>query len=220
MRSMRASGAVVTVALSILASRSAVAGGVAGTVTVRSESGAPADRAGVVVYLDGARAPGRPPAETRQIRQREQQFAPALTVAVVDSTVEFPNDDKIFHNVFSLSAPARFDLGLYKSGTSKSVNLKRPGVVDVYCNIHPNMVAKIVVIDSDYHAVTGADGRFQIDGVPPGRYSLVAWQRSGEPYRGQVKVASGTSRLDIQLTAGKPARKHLRKDGTPYGRYK
>ena len=86
---------------------------------------------------------------------------------------DVPTDDKIFHNVFSLSRTARFDLGLYKSGESKAVKMKRVGEVDVYCNIHPEMVSKILVLDTRYYAVTDRNGRFSIDGVPPGEYGVV-----------------------------------------------
>jgi len=112
-------------------------GTVKGSVTVSKGGKAKADKTGVIIYLEGV--PGTPPVPKDHaiIRQREKQFDPPLTVVVRGTTVDFPNEDKIFHNVFSVSRPARFDLGLYKSGTMKSVEMKRSGVVDVYCNIHP-----------------------------------------------------------------------------------
>jgi hypothetical protein len=126
----------------------------------------------------------------------------------------------VFHNVFSMSRGNRFDLGLYRAGSTKSVTFNRPGVVDVYCNIHPQMVAVIKVLDTDHYAVTGADGRFRIANVPPGTYTLVAWQRHGRAHRGQVTVTpGGRAEVDIELEQGSRPRRHLRKDGTPYGRY-
>ncbi|HJZ87331.1 MAG TPA: carboxypeptidase regulatory-like domain-containing protein [Polyangia bacterium] len=197
-------------------------GSVAGLVSVRAGGGPRADRSSVVVYLE--KVPGPAPdgsARGAQIRQRNQTFVPDLAVVQKGEKVEFPNEDKVFHNVFSVSRVARFDLGLYKSGTSKSVTLPEPGVVDVYCNIHPQMVAKIKVLDSGYYAITAPDGRFRIDNVPEGTYPIVAWQAYGDEYRGQVTVsAGGTTQVAIDLSAGEVVRRHLRKDGTPYGRYK
>jgi hypothetical protein len=127
----------------------------------------------------------------------------------------------VFHNVFSLSETAKFDLGLYKQGESKSITFRRTGVVDLYCNIHPDMVAKIVVVDTPFYAITGADGRFRLDGVPAGVYPVVAWQAQGARFRGEVTVTSGgNAALDIKLVEGPMSKTHLRKDGTPYGRYK
>ena len=176
---------------------------------------------GIVVYLEDVPEKRRHgPAATHTIHQKDKQFVPQVTAVRRGDTVGFPNEDKIFHNVFSVSRAARFDLGLYKSGTSKSVALKRPGVVDVYCNIHPEMVAKIKVVDTSYYATTGADGRFRIEGVPPGTYPIVAWQPHGKEHRGTVRVTRGkTAEVKVELEAGKQPRRHLRKDGTPYGRY-
>ena len=110
------------------------------------------------------------------------------------TTVEFPNDDRIFHNVFSLSQAAKFDLGLYKSGASKRVTFGAPGVVDVYCNIHPDMAATIKVVDSHHFAVTDADGRFRIEGVPAGTHRYVAWLRQGDEVRGAGDRTAGRAR--------------------------
>jgi plastocyanin len=156
-----------------------------------------------------------------EIAQKDKQFNPGLTVVTTGSKVEFPNQDKIFHNVFSVSEAARFDLGLYKSGESKTVKLRRAGVIDVYCNIHPEMVAQIKVVDTKHFAVTGSDGSFEIDGIPPGTYPIVAWQQYGEEYRGKVTVTSGgTASVSIELEQGKKPKRHTRKDGTAYPRYK
>jgi plastocyanin len=196
-------------------------GAVGGRVTVIADGAPKSDASKVVVYLEGIAADVQPLSTTPQVHQHDQQFSPDLTVVTRGSTIAFPNDDKIFHNVFSVSEPARFDLGLYKSGESKSVQFERPGVVDVYCNIHPQMAAKIKVLDTPYYALTAANGSFFIPNVPPGTYPVVAWQPYGAEYRGTVTVASGgTATVSIQLTEGEKTRRHLRKDGQPYGRYK
>lgn len=210
--------AVAVAAAALPASSKGAAGAVEGTVTIKAKGKAKRDRSGVVVYLDGVK--GKVPKVDAAVTQRDKAFTPALTVVTKGSTVEFPNQDKIFHNVFSVSRAQRFDLGLYKSGTSKSVKLRREGVIDVYCNIHPQMVAKIKVVDTGYYAVTGKDGRFRIEGVPAGTYPIIAWQAHGQQYEGSVTVKrGGTATVDLALVEGKAERSHTRKDGTPYGRY-
>jgi len=195
-------------------------GAVAGKIVVMAEGSPKSDASGIVVYLPGVGAP-QPLARSPQVHQRNIQFAPELTVIPQGTTVDFPNDDRIFHNVFSVSEPARFDLGLYKSGDSKSVKFDRSGVVDVYCNIHPQMAAKILVLDTPYYALTGSTGSFLIPNVPPGTYPVVAWQTYGDEYQGTVTVPpGGAASVSIQLTEGERPRHHLRKDGQPYGRYK
>jgi plastocyanin len=197
-------------------------GTVRGTISVKKGGKAKAEHRGVVVYLENV--PGTPPSSGNSravIRQREKQFEPPLTVVVKGTTVDFPNEDKIFHNVFSVSRPARFDLGLYKSGTAKSVEMKRAGTVDVYCNIHPDMIAKVKVVDNAFYTITDKAGMFRIDNVPAGVYPVVAWLPSGDEAKGSVTVKPGES-SDIRLEISEVARKdtHTRKDGTPYGRYK
>ena len=196
-------------------------GVVAGKVTLTNADGEPkGDMSGVVVYLEGV--PGDAPApKNNEIRQKDLTFIPDRMVVVKGSAVEFPNDDKVFHNVFSLSKAKRFDLGLYKSGTSKGVTFNKAGIIDVYCNIHPQMAAKILVVDNKHYAVTAADGSFKIQNVPPGTYPAVAWQPYGNVWRGEVTVQPGkAATLSATLVAGAKPQYHTRKDGTPYGRYK
>jgi plastocyanin len=195
-------------------------GAVKGAITVLANGAPKADRSKVVVYLE--HVPGDPPKpKNASIRQIEKQFDPPLTVVVKGTTIDFPNEDKIFHNVFSVSRPARFDLGLYKSGTAKSVEMKRPGVVDVYCNIHPDMVAKVKILENAFYTITTKSGAFTIDGVPPGEYPIVAWLPSGDEARGTVTVKAGAAAtVNLQVTEVAKKTTHTRKDGTPYGRYK
>jgi hypothetical protein len=93
--------------------------------------------------------------------------------------------------------------------------------VNVYCNIHPEMAATIKVVDSPYFAVTGPDGKFKIENVPAGTYPLVGWQMSGDEFHGQVTVSpGGVAEASFELEEKPNSKRHLRKDGTPYGRYK
>jgi plastocyanin len=99
--------------------------------------------------------------------------------------------------------------------------MKRAGVVDVYCNIHPDMVAKVKVLDNAYYTITGKTGEFRIENVPPGEYPVVAWLQTGDEVRGKVTVKAGaTAELKLELAEVVKKDTHTRKDGTPYGRYK
>jgi hypothetical protein len=141
-----------------------------------------------------------------------------VTVVPVGSTVDFPNEDPIFHNVFSVSGDNRFDLDLYKRPKSGSWTFQAPGLVRVYCNIHPQMSAVVLVRDNAYFARAAEDGAFTIADVPPGRYTLKAWhERAGEVSQA-VTVAEGDVRADLVLDASNYKRaSHKRKDGSSYG---
>ncbi len=107
--------------------------------------------------------------------QRSETFVPHLLAVMAGTTVDFPNNDRTYHNVFSLSKARRFDLGRYAAGRSKSIRFDRPGIVRVFCEIHSHMNAFILVFTHRFFSVSDADGRYQIDGVPPGTYTLIAW---------------------------------------------
>ena len=130
-----------------------------------------------VVYLESAPARAFPDPEPQRatMDQRNETFVPHVLAITVGTTVDFPNSDNTYHNVFSLRGPRQFDLGRYPAGRSKSIRFDRPGIVRVFCEIHSHMSAFILVFNHRYFAVTSADGRYQISRVPPGRYTLVAW---------------------------------------------
>ncbi|MBZ5727310.1 MAG: hypothetical protein LAP87_20215 [Acidobacteriia bacterium] len=131
------------------------------------------DYSGVVIWLEPVDrpAPALVPKREKMI-QRDKRFIPHVVAISVGSSVDFPNDDLVYHNAFSNFSGQAFDLGLYPPGTSKPILLKRPGIVRVFCNIHPTMSAIIAVVDTPWFAVTEATGRFSIANVPPGRYNL------------------------------------------------
>ena len=108
--------------------------------------------------------------------QRNETFVPHLLAVTTGTVVDFPNSDRIYHNVFSLSKVARFDLGRYAVGRSKAVRFDRPGIVRVFCDIHSHMNAFILVFSHPFFAVTDTEGRYRIDRVPRGTYSVIAWQ--------------------------------------------
>jgi plastocyanin len=136
-----------------------------------------ADQRRSVVYLESAPARAFPDIEPQRatMDQRNEAFVPQVLAVTVGTVVDFPNSDRVYHNVFSLSGARRFDLGRYAAGRSRSVRFDRPGIVRVFCEIHSHMSAFILVFNHRYFAVTAADGRYQISRVPPGRYTLVAW---------------------------------------------
>lgn len=113
------------------------------------------------------------------VLQKNKNFSPHLLVVRVGSEVGFPNRDPFFHNVFSLFEGKRFDLGLYESGSSRSIYFDRPGVSYLFCNIHSEMSAVIIALDTPYYAVSDAGGQIAIAGVPPGRYTLHVWREGG-----------------------------------------
>ncbi|HEX5727777.1 MAG TPA: carboxypeptidase regulatory-like domain-containing protein [Longimicrobiaceae bacterium] len=155
-----------------------------------------------VAYLVGPVAgAGNPaPAARPRLTQRDTSFRPPVLVVPVGTAVEFPNADAFFHNVFSYSAPKRFDLGRYPRGESRTVVFDRPGIVKVYCEIHQWMRAAVVVVENPFHAQVGADGRFSIGGVPPGRYRLAVWDFDRGQRTVEVAVpASGAVRVDVRL---------------------
>lgn len=140
-----------------------------------------------VLWIEGPSL--KPPAPvTAVIEQRNSHFEPDLVVVPVGSTVQFPNEDPIFHNVFSLSKAHRFDLGFYPQGHSRSVKFDHAGVVQVYCHIHANMYAAIVVTSSPWYGKPLADGSFTWKNVPAGHYRLIAWHKVAGLHRVDLNV--------------------------------
>jgi plastocyanin len=153
------------------------------------------DRRQSVVYL--ATAPQgafeEPPRAQAVLDQRQETFVPYVLPVTVGTTVSFPNNDPFYHNVFSLSKTARFDLGRYPMGRSKAVRFDRPGIVRVFCEIHSHMSAFILVLSHRYFAATGADGRYRIESVPPGEYDVVVWTDGEERSKKRVRVPPGAA---------------------------
>lgn len=120
-----------------------------------------------------------PPSRAVIVSQRGARFAPPLTVVCVGQAVDFVNDETsaVEHNVFSQSPTKTFDLGLYGPGVTKSVTFDKPGVVRLHCSIHRNMDGAVYVTPTPFYAIVGADGRYSIEGVPAGEFTLRTWQR-------------------------------------------
>ena len=159
------------------------------------------DRRRSVVYLETAPqsafetpAPGR-----ARLDQKNETFVPYVLAVTVGSTVDFPNSDRIYHNVFSLSKAKRFDLGRYPRGQSRSIRFDQPGVVRVFCEIHSHMSAFILVFAHRYFAATDAEGRYRIEGVPPGGYTLAVWNDGSVRARRDVRVAVSGDAVELDF---------------------
>jgi len=160
----------------------------------------PVDRRRAVVYLEQAPRPAfdeREPARA-SMDQRNERFVPHVLPVMVGTTVDFPNSDLTYHNVFSLSRAKRFDLGRYAAGKSKSVRMDRPGVVRVFCDIHSHMNAYVLVFAHPFFDVTELDGRYELASVPAGTYAVVGWYEGEPRVTRSVTVAAGTwAELDL-----------------------
>jgi plastocyanin len=148
------------------------------------------DRRTAVVYLERAPRGAFGEADERRVRidQRGERFVPHVVAITVGSVVDFPNSDRTYHNVFSLSDARTFDLGRYAAGHSKSVRFERPGIVRVFCDIHSHMSAFVLVFAHRFFDVTDAEGRYRIPSVPPGTYTLTFWNELTPPESRQVAV--------------------------------
>lgn len=173
----------------------------------------------VVVFLDGAPKTTPTAEEPLKLTQRDKAFVPKVLVVRAGARVEFPNEDKFFHNVFSLAPAATFDLGLYKGGDSRSVVFKTPGIIPIYCNIHPQMVAYVIVVDNPFYT-RAKGGHFKLDNVPKGTFDLVAWFPYGGATTQKIHVEAGkitTAKLVLREESG--AGRHKNKHGKTYSRY-
>jgi plastocyanin len=154
----------------------------------------------VVVYLQNAPTVDRPPSAHATMTQDDERFIPHVLPVLRGTTVDFPNADDVFHNVFSLSSARTFDLGRYPKGSAKSVTFDRSGVVQVFCHIHSDMSAVVLVLDNPHFAQPAATGRYVIEDVPPGEYTVVGWHERIRPVTRTVRVVAGeTARLDFNI---------------------
>jgi plastocyanin len=195
------------------------AGDVVGRVELTEKGGKKAaDLSDVVVYVENSKA--KPKAGREVITMKSKAFAPHVLAIGTGTTVEFPNEDPILHNVFSVSGDG-FDLGLYKRPKSGSKTFDKPGVYTIYCNIHPQMSATVVVRDNPYFAAAEKDGTFRLAGLPAGEYRIVAYhERAGEGVPVTVKVAAAgetTANLSLDATSYRRVA-HKNKFGKDYGK--
>ncbi len=188
-------------------------------MTVVEKGGKPKPGKDAVVWIPGSSRPAASPARKQsRIASKGKRFDPRVTVVPVGSAVEFPNYDRIFHNVFSLSETAPFDLGLYRNGASKNLTFERPGLVRIYCNIHPHMAAYLLVVDGWTYARCGADGVALLSGLQEGKHPLKVWDEKGGEWSGSAEVHSATTTpVEVVLDAsGFKEVSHKNKHGEDY----
>jgi len=196
-----------------------VSGSISGTVAL-VKSGVPQrDGSEAVVWIEGLRRPGTGAAHV-VMKSERKKFTPHVLAAPRAVAVEFPNVDPIYHNVFSVSGSNRFDLGLYRGGVSKTREFDEAGLVRVYCNIHPQMIGYVMVVNSDCFGVTGRDGSFRLRDIPAGDYELKAWHEEGGETRIPVTVRAGadtpvTVTIDVSQYRFVPHKNKYGKDYPP-----
>lgn len=196
---------------------------VAGKVEFLTKRGQKPNPAETVVWLDPIDAKGvkqQPPSDF-VMTTRNKTILPHVMVVPVGSKISFPNEDAITHNLFSVSKPNAFDLGLYKRGTTETHTFQQPGVVNVYCNVHPEMSAVIHVVTSPYYASAAKDGTYRIENVEKGRYRLNAWNEIGGSVSTEIDIVDGAvnGSTTLQIDGRQHKRtQHLNKEGKPYSR--
>lgn len=183
------------------------------------------DAQNVVVWLSplDSSTPVKPfPSHALRLTQHHKSFDPHLLVVPVGASVQFPNRDPFFHNVFSLFEGKRFDLGLYEAGTTRNVSFDRPGVSYIFCNIHAEMSAVVVALETPYYGVSNRRGEVVITGVPAGRYTEHVWYETALPaalnaMTREINVDTQSSTLGVlQIPASPTASAHKNKYGMDY----
>lgn len=217
----RCAGATELLLLLLLAAVPAGAEEVRGTVQLLAKGGKEpargADVTQAVVYWEPAGgAKARAASTPFVMTTRKKQFTPRLLTVPRGSQVRFPNQDPILHNVFSVSPGNAFDLGLYRAGDGKTQRFDQPGLVRVFCNVHHDMVAYVLVLDTPYSVSPGADGSFVLSGVPPGKGKLTVWHEQADPWTADLQLPAGkpvAARVEVVRPRVPP---HLNKSGQSY----
>jgi plastocyanin len=186
--------------------------------TVRGKVNLPKGEPIAYAYVENVFAPPVR-GKTVLIDQRNKSFVPSWAVIRRGTTVEFPNHDNIYHNVFSPAAGNAFDLGLYNSASAaKAHSFQSAGAVDIYCNIHPNMAANVLVVPNELFAKIQEDGTFVIKNVPSGQRKIVAWSPGTALSTQWVELKPGGT-AEVVLTLEQKSRVHKNKTGRAYGSY-
>jgi plastocyanin len=193
------------------------AGRVVGRIAITDADGKPTN-ADAIIYVVGFTEP--PGTEVTQVAQKDKKFVPDLVAITVGEHITFPNNDAFLHNVFSQSNARKFDLGSFRRGDAKDKDFPDPGVVDVYCNIHPEMAATILVLPNRRHTHRKPDGSYLIEGVPAGNWTVFAYtRRATKPAMASVTVVSGQdATVNLALQRGTEP-DHVNKYGEKYHDY-
>lgn len=190
-----------------------------GRVTLQ---GGDAEVSQTVVYFEPEGGAAPPAPGVFDVETRDKTFDPTVIVVPRGSEVRFPNRDPILHNVFSVSGDNAFDLGVYGPDTAPGTTLEQTGAVNVYCNVHHDMHAHVLVLDTPWFVQVGPDGRFSLDGLPPGPGTLTAWHRQAEAWSMSItETVGGTAAdpIEIRLDINRPQLpEHMDKTGQSYFR--
>jgi len=196
---------------------------VRGTVNVLHPSRSEAGSADVVVWLSSVNGKDTvAPGPIARLLQKDKRFTPHMLAVPVGTSIEFPNQDPFFHDVFSIYHGKPFDLGLYESGAVRKVRFSQPGISYIFCNIHPDMSAVVIALSTAHFTVTARDGSFRIPNVSPGRYRLRIWYEMASDAElsslsREIEVTSGESAIDtLTIHATNAPREHLNKYGEAY----
>jgi plastocyanin len=213
MRVARLAGLGLCSVIGLLGVPAAFADQLSGRIEWKTRSATPAQ---AVVYAEPIDRQAAAVAGSAAIRHKNKTFLPHVIAVPAGSTIAFPNDDSIFHNAFSLSQPEPFDMGLYRAGESKQRLFGKPGVYYVFCNIHPQMAAFVVVTATPYVTVAAQDGAWRLD-LPPGRYRVTALSERASPVTVEVTVSGASAAIGQTLDESAfVAAPHLNKFGKPY----
>ena len=219
----RALALAAAIVLLAAANPAAAPGKIRGTLTIKKGGKAKASCAGAVVYLRSVPGEAPAPRKPKPIRQQNRKFIPSLSVVVKGTRVEFPNEDKFNHSVYSRSSPARdLDLAEYDRAQVPSYTFERVGEVELACKIHPAMNAKVYVVPNGWYAEVADDCSFAIDAVPPGSWPITVWLDGATEVTRTVTVEAGkTAALALEIQEGEKPTAPLRqgaKGRTPYRR--
>lgn len=159
------------------------------------------DARDVVVFLENVSGVFKPPAKKPSIDQKNLIFFPHILPVLVGTTVEFPNNDNVMHNVFSPAKVKKFNLGTYGGGTIREVTFDKPGVIPLLCNVHAEMSAYVIVLQNPYFTTTGPDGKFSIKNIPPGTYTIKTWHEKLKAQEKKITISKGKSSIvNLALT--------------------
>jgi plastocyanin len=196
--SLKRTAGILLLVVLFVAAPQVFGGDLVGTVTVRGIR----SPENVVIYF-GEKLPADQlplPAENPVMDQRKLTFIPHVMCVMLGTTVDFPNNDEVPHNVFSPSPVKKFNLGTYKVGVVKHVTFDKPGLVPLLCTIHPEMSAFILVLETPHYAITGKDGTYRISGIPAGSYKIKTWHEKLKPAVEKVEIPeTGEVTLDLAL---------------------
>ena len=172
----------------------------------------------IVYYRPKTPVVAKPSADPVLMVTRRKQFVPHVLAVAAGTTVRFPNEDPILHNVFSHSPNNTFDAGLYGAGDGWTQKFDAPGLVKVFCNVHHSMYGYVLVLDTPFFVRPDAQGHFELAGVPDGDGEIVAFHDRGDPHRERITIA-GDRKVDIRLDLDqRKVPPHMNKFGKPYGR--